>query len=401
MMHFDESMRIIEDLHIAHRRTQKRYLLDAQGFHLAEDIVASYNSPEAPTAAMDGYAVREADLAKGRLRIISQTPAGSEVAASVDEGTAIKTFTGSLMPEGADTLIPIENVRVVDGDEIEIVQSVPKGFAVRSVGENFAEGDRLIAKGEKIDFAQIGVMASLNIVSPLVYEKPRVAILSTGSELLELGEPQRSPAQIRSSNNYILEAIVNRYGGEAIQHGCVKDDKASITAAIAQAAEGADIVVTTGGVSVGDYDFVKDVVEALGFEHIFKGVRLKPGQHILFARRGDTFLIGLPGFAYSSTVTALLYLLPLMAKFQGADSPLRIVQGVLDEPFVKRAKKAEFTACNVRLDEEGVYRVDFKGKKVGSSAILTNMLGGTALLYTTEEESSKEAGERVKLLLLD
>lgn len=400
MMHFDESMRLIEDLHIGHRRTQKRYLLDTLGFHLAEDIVANYNSPEAPTAAMDGYAVREADLVKGRLRIISQTPAGSEVAASVDEGTAIKTFTGSLMPEGADTLIPIENVRV-EGDEIEIVQGVPKGFAVRSIGENFAKGDRLIAKGEKIGFAQIGVMASLNVVSPPVYQKPRVAILSTGSELLELGEPQHSPAQIRSSNNYILEAIVKRYGGEAIQHGCVKDDKASITAAIAQAAEGADIVVTTGGVSVGDYDFVKDVVEALGFERIFKGVRLKPGQHILFARRGDTFLLGLPGFAYSSTVTALLYLLPLMAKFQDADSPLRIVQGVLDEPFVKRAKKAEFTACNVRLDEKGVYRVDFKGKKVGSSAILTNMLGNTALLYTTEEESSKEAGERVKLLLLD
>jgi molybdopterin molybdotransferase len=310
----------------------------------------------------------------------------------------IKTFTGSLMPEGSDTLIPIENVEV-EGDEIIIKEKVPQGFSVRAAGENYAKGQLLIPKGTKIDFAQIGVMASLNIVTPLVYEKPTVSILSTGSELLELGEVQTSDSQIRSSNNYILEAIVQKYDGIPVQHGCIKDDKESITVAIADALAQSDIVVTTGGVSVGDFDFVKDVIRELGCDVVFKGVRVKPGQHIMVARKGDKFIIGLPGFAYSSTVTALLYVVPLIAKLQQGKCLLRKVKATLKEPFVKRAKKAEFTACNVSLTE-GEYFVDFQGKKVGSSAILTNMLGNTALLVTGEEESSKEAGEKVNILLL-
>ena len=258
----------------------------------------------------------------------------------------------------------------------------------------------LIKKGTKIDFAHIGVMASLNVVSPLVYEKPGVAILSTGSELLELGEPQTSPAQIRSANNYTLEAIAQRYGGVPQQLGCIGDEKQSILRAIESASKQAQIVVTTGGVSVGDYDFVKDVVEVLGFKQLFKGVRIKPGQHILLAQKEDTFLVGLPGFAYSATVTALLYLVPLLAKFRGIASPLKIVKATLKEPFVKRAKKSEFTACNLRL-EGGRYVVDFEGKKIGTSAILTNLLGPAALLVTDESEGDKQAGEEVEVLLLD
>jgi molybdopterin molybdotransferase len=152
-------------------------------------------------------------------------------------------------------------------------------------------------------------------------------------------------------------------------------------------------------VSVGDFDFVKDVIRELGCEVLFKGVRVKPGQHIMVARRGDKFIIGLPGFAYSSTVTALLYLVPLIAKLQQGRCSLRQVQAKLKEPFIKRAKKAEFTACNVSL-VDGYYEVDFKDKKVGSSAILTNMLGEVALLITGEEESSKDIGDEVSLLLL-
>jgi molybdopterin molybdotransferase len=149
---------------------------------------------------------------------------------------------------------------------------------------------------------------------------------------------------------------------------------------------------------VGDFDFVKDVVGSLeGAELLFKGVRIKPGQHIMVARRGDQFIVALPGFAYSSTVTALLYVVPLIAKFLRRPAPIPRVRAVLREPFVKRAKKAEFTACNLHL-EEGRYVVDFEGKKVGTSAILTNMLGEVALLYTSEEESSKEAGEEVEVL---
>src|SRR5690554_194073 len=131
--------------------------------------------------------------------------------------------------------------------------------------------------------------------------------------------------------------------------GCIRDDKESITDAVASALQKSDIVVTTGGVSVGDFDFDKDVIAELGAEVLFKKMRIKPGQHIMVARKGDKFIVGLPGFAYSSTVTALLYLLPLIAKLQQGKSTLHKVKAVLDEPFRKRAKKAEFTACNLRL----------------------------------------------------
>ncbi|HSR74861.1 MAG TPA: molybdopterin molybdotransferase MoeA [Sulfurovum sp.] len=397
-MHFDESIEIIQNLEISNYKTKKLYLVNALGYVLAEDIVAYHNSPEFPTSAMDGYAIKHKDMALGKLKVRSINPAGSELKEEVTEGTCIKTFTGSLMPHGADTLIPIENVEV-NADEIIIKEEVPQGFSVREVGENYAKGQMLIPKGTKIDFPQIGVMASLNIDNVLVYEKPTVAILSTGSELLELGEEQTNDSQIRSSNNYILEAIVNKYDGIPIQLGCIKDDKETITREIAAALERSDIVVTTGGVSVGDFDFVKDVIYELGCDIVFKGVRVKPGQHIMVARKKDKFIIGLPGFAYSSTVTALLYLVPIIEKLQHGKSSLQKVKARLKEPFAKRAKKAEFTACNVSL-LQGEYYVDFKDKKVGSSAILTNMLGDVALLVTSEDDTSKDIGDEVAILLL-
>ncbi|MEY3002440.1 MAG: hypothetical protein RLZZ428_815 [Pseudomonadota bacterium] len=399
MIHFDESIQILKDLKIDNYRTKSLYIVDALGYVLAEDIVADHNSPAFPTSAMDGYAIIHEDMTLGNLKIASINPAGSALKDEVIGGTCIKTFTGSLMPHGADTLIPIENVQV-KGDEILIKEEVPQGFAVREVGENYTKGQKLIAKGTKIDFPHIGVMASLNIANILVYEKPIVAILSTGSELLALGEKQTNDAQIRSSNNYILQAMVNKYDGIPLQMGCIKDDKESITNALKEALSKSDIVVTTGGVSVGDFDFVKDVIYELGCQVVFQGVRVKPGQHVMVARKEDKFIIGLPGFAYSSTVTALLYLVPLIEKIQQGKSTLRQVKAKLKEPFVKRAKKAEFTACNATL-LQGEYYVDFKEKKVGSSAILTNMLGDIALLVTSEEDQSKSVGDEVTVLLFN
>ncbi|RLA69228.1 MAG: molybdopterin molybdenumtransferase MoeA [Epsilonproteobacteria bacterium] len=397
MIHFDESIEMINNLEINRYKTKKLYLVDALGYVLAEDVVADHSSPEYPTSAMDGYAIIHEDMTLGTLKVGSINPAGSALKKEVIGGMCIKTFTGSLMPHGADTLIPIENVEV-SGDEIIIKEEVPQGFSVREVGENYAKGQLLIPKGTKIDFPQIGVMASLNIANVLVYEKPTVAILSTGSELLELGQEQTNDSQIRSSNNYILEAIVQKYDGIPMQLGCIKDDKENITKEVRAALDKSDIVVTTGGVSVGDFDFVKDVIVELGCDVVFKGVRVKPGQHIMVARKDDKFIIGLPGFAYSSTVTALLYLIPLIEKLQYGRSSLQKVKATLKEPFIKRAKKAEFTACNASL-LQGKYYVDFKGKKVGSSAILTNMLGEVALLETSEDDTSKAVGDEVDILL--
>jgi len=396
-IHFDTSMDILHDQTIGKPRAHYRYLTETVGYVLAEDIVADASDPAFPTSGMDGYAVRHRDLTLGRLRITGDNPAGSDLSERVRPGECIKTFTGSLMPEGSDTLIPIENV-TVEGDEIIINETVPFGYSVRPVGEAYEAGDILIPRGNSIGFAEIGVMAGLNIEKPMVFDKPVVAVLSTGSELLQLGEEQIRDAQIRSTNNYTIEAIVSQYGGEPRRLSTAVDDREGITQAMAEAVEQSDIVVTTGGVSVGDYDFVKDIVPSLGFEILFHGVRIKPGQHIMLARKGDKFILALPGFAYSSTVTALLYLLPLMGAFTHRTLALPMVRATLREPFVKRAKKAEFTACNVHL-EGGHYFVDFQGKKVGTSAILTNMLGSSVLLYTGETDSNKAAGEEVNLFL--
>ena len=398
-MHFDESQEIIKNLEIENYKVSKKYLTDTLGYVLAENIVTDHNSPAFPTSAMDGYAVKYEDLTLGRLKITSINPAGSDLVDEVIGGCCIKTFTGSLMPLGADTLIPIENV-TVEGDEIVINEGVPFGFSVRAVGENYEKGQKLLLEGTKIDFADIGVMASLNVVSPLVYEKPRVAILSTGSELLELGEIQTSDAQIRSSNNYILEALVKKYDGVPMQLGCIADNKENILNNVKSALAQSDIVVTTGGVSVGDFDFVKDVIVELGCEVLFKGVRVKPGQHIMVAKKDDKFIVSLPGFAYSSTVTALLYMVPLIEKLQRGKCSLQIVEATLRTSFNKHIKKAEFTACNYSL-ENGQYFVDFNGKKSGSSAILTNMLNSTALLITSEDDRPKVSGDKVKILLID
>ena len=396
---YEKSIELLNGLDVGVLRQENVFLNDALGRYLAKDIVADENSPSQPTSAMDGYAVLHSDLASGRIKIMGDNPAGSDETRHVSSGNCIKTFTGAGMPAGADTLIQIENV-TVDGDSIVITEPVDFGNSVRPIGESYSDGEVLIKSGTKIGFAEIGVMAGLNIAVVAVMLKPRVATLSTGSEILEIGQVQENASQIRSSNHHTIAAIANMAGAEVVQMGVVKDDRATITAAFENALASADIVVSTGGVSVGDYDFVKDVIPALGAEVIFKGVKIKPGQHILVAQKGEKFILGLPGFAYSSTVTFLLYVIPLIKKFLGSEKVFEVVEATLAEPFNKRSKKSEFTACNLTF-KDGKYVVDFDGKKVGTSAILTNMLGDAALIVSSEEDGPKEAGESVTVIKLD
>jgi molybdopterin molybdotransferase len=399
MISFETSMNMLELLDGVALRSEQLFLDDALGRVLAEDIVAEANDPAVPMAAMDGYAVVHSDLAHGRIAIIGDNPAGNPEAVAVEPGLCIKTFTGAMMPEGADTLIPIENV-TVEGEQIVIDESVPEGFSVRPVGESYRRGEVLIRKGAVLGFAEIGVLAGLNRVTVPVVLRPRVAVLATGSEILEVGETATSPSQIRSSNHHTIAAIARLCGAQTVQMGTVKDDREAITEAYTNALASADIVISTGGVSVGDYDFVKEIVPRLGAEVIYHGVKIKPGQHLLLARREGKFILALPGFAYSSAVTALLYAVPLIRKFLGRHEGLPVVEATLKEPFRKRSKKSEFTACNLSL-VEGRYMVDFEGKRTGSSAILNNMLGGAALMITGEEDGDLDAGMAVNVIPLD
>jgi molybdopterin molybdotransferase len=397
---YKESLEILNNIKIKKQTTEKLFITNAVGKVIAKDIVADHNSPELPTSAMDGYAIKYEDLNSDLIEIIDKNPAGSVVESIVTNLKCIKTFTGSLMPQGSDTLIPIENVEVFD-NKIKIIKEVPFGFAVREIGENYKNNEILIKKGTVIGFAEIGVLASLNISQIEVVSNPLVAIASTGSEVLDLGEIQTNASQIRSSNHLTLEALFKSNGANTLQMGIVKDDIDSITNLLESALQKADIVVTTGGVSVGDYDFVQDVIkDKLKAEVLFHGVTIKPGMHILVALKDGKIIIALPGFAYSSTVCAILYVLPLIYKFRDSKESLPIVKARINQNFPRKMPKTIFTACNVKyINDE--YIIDFEGKKQGTSAILTNMLESPALLIQNDDSKDINSGDLVDILLLN
>jgi molybdopterin molybdotransferase len=397
---YEKSLEIINNIDIKKNTFEKLFITNAIGRVIAKDVIADHNSPEFPTSAMDGYAIKYEDIKSNSIEIIDKNPAGSIVESEVSLGVCIKTFTGSLMPKGSDTLVPIENVEVID-NKIKIIKEVPFGFASREIGENYKENEVLIKKGTVIGFAEIGVMASLNISQIDVLVNPTVAIASTGSEVLDLGETQTNASQIRSSNHLTLEALCKSNGANTIQMGIVKDDIDSITNLLETALQKADIVVTTGGVSVGDYDFVQDVIkDKLKAEVLFHGVTIKPGMHLLAAIKDGKIIIALPGFAYSSTVCAILYVLPLIYKFRNSNESLPIVKAIINQDFPRKMSKTIFTACNVEYIN-GQYHIDFEGKRAGTSAILTNMLESPALLIQKDDSADIKKGDLVDILLLN
>ena len=397
---YEKSLELINNIVLNKPSSEKLFITNAIGRVVAKDIIADHNSPEFPTSGMDGYAIKHSDIKNDFIEIIDKNPAGSIVTKEVIKSTCIKTFTGSLMPKGSDTLIPIENVEVIN-NKIKIINEVPFGFAVRSIGENYKKDEVLIKKGTVIGFAEIGVLASLNVSQVDVIINPIITVASTGSEVLDLGETQTNDAQIRSSNHLTLEALFKSNGADVLQMGIVKDDMNSITNLLESALQKADIVVTTGGVSVGDYDFVQDVIkDKLKAEVLFHGVTLKPGMHILVAIKDSKIIIALPGFAYSSTVCAILYVLPLIYKFRDSKESLPIVKARITQDFPRKMKKTIFTACNVNYIN-GEYVIDFKDKKQGTSAILTNMLESPALLIQSEDSDDIKSGDLVDILLLN
>ena len=395
-MGFDKSLQVLKDAFNEEMSCEQLFLGETLGRVLGEDIVAKDNSPEFETSGMDGYAIKYEDQKKGKIKIIDKLPAGTANSVEVKEGTCIKTFTGSLISKGADTLIPIENVEV-EGDYIIIKEEVPKGFSVRPIGENYKKGETLIKKGTLIGYAEIGVMAGLNRVKVSVKREPVVSVLATGSEILELGETRTNISQIRSTNHYTIEAITKKAGAKTHNMGVVGDDLDSIKKAIINALEFSDIVITTGGVSVGDYDFVKEAVDSIEAKVLIKGVVIKPGMHIRVVKVGKKYIFALPGFPYSSAVTTHLYITPLIKRMLGVDDSYDIVYAKMSEDYKKRSKKSEFTAVNLIYDKDG-YKVDLKGKKSGTSAILTNMLNNAALLWIKEKEGDLKKGDIARVI---
>ncbi len=396
---FEDTLKALENSIDITFGKEKVFLSEALGRILAEDIIAKENNPEFETASMDGYALRAEDQKLGELEIIDFLPAGSYKGNLVTKGLCVKTFTGSLMSEGSDTLLPIENVEV-SGNKIKVTTPVAKGFSSRPVGENYKKGEVLIKKGTKIRYAQVGVLAELAFVQVSVFIKPRISILATGSEILDFGEEKQNISQIRSSNHVTIEAILKEAGADTIRLGIAKDDKEKIKEVMAEALRNSDILVTTGGVSVGDFDFVKEILGDMKPEYLVDGAFIKPGRHIKIVKIGYKYIFALPGFPYSSSVGTFLYVLPLLRAMSAREFKIPFVKAYMDEDYKKRSKYKEFTACNLVL-KDGKVTVNLKGKKTGSSAILNNMLDNAALLCVDEETKELKKGDLVDIVTLN
>jgi molybdopterin molybdotransferase len=291
-------------------------LVDAHGRVLREDVRAPFDVPAADNTAMDGYAIRSEDIAGApvSLRVIEDLPAGRVAEQRVEPGTAIRIMTGALLPGGADC---VANVEITDAgsDVVRILQPLRRGANVRKRAEDMAAGDVVLTGGTRIGAGEIGVLAGVQKTRVLVSRKPVVAILSTGDEIVDVGE-ERGAGKVVNSNAYSLAALVRETGGEPRIHGIVRDTREATIAAI-EAALDCNFVISSGGVSVGAYDFVKAALDELGADTKFWRIAMKPGKPVVFSTlRGRTYF-GLPGNPVSCMVSFLLFVAPSLRKAAG------------------------------------------------------------------------------------
>jgi len=368
---------------------ERTAILAALGRVAAADVVSRRIVPAAPYSAMDGYAVRHTDVsaAPAQLRIVAVEPAGTVVTTAVERGTAVKLFTGSVIPPGADAVVRIEDCEE-DGDRLLVRAPVPLGANIRAAGEDVEPGQVVLARGTVVGPADVGVLASVGRSSVLVHQRPRVAILSTGSELVEVDDVP-GPGQVVNSNAYGLAAAVREAGGEPVVLPIAPDRLDEIRASVAQAAR-ADVVVSTGGVSVGDLDFVKDALEAASFERLFWRVAQKPGKPLLFGRLAERPFFGLPGNPVSALVCFALYVRPALRRLQGHRRVhLPVVRARLAAPVRKTRGLTEFVRVSLSDGPDGAIATAARSQ---SSGALSALGGGAGLLVGAAELAELPAG---------
>ncbi|HJU18053.1 MAG TPA: gephyrin-like molybdotransferase Glp, partial [Stellaceae bacterium] len=295
-------------------------LADGLGRVLAEDMKARRTQPPFAVSAMDGYAVRAEDLASlpATLRIIAEIPAGAGFGGHIGPGEAARIFTGAPLPQGTDTIV-IQEDADRDGDRVIIREGAPRGRYVRREGLDFRAGEVLLHSGKRLTARDVGLLAAMNRPWLFVHRRPRVAVLSTGDEIVMPGEPI-GPHQIVSSNSLALCAFVAACGGVAVSVGNAPDDPEALRR-IAAAASGVDLLVTTGGVSVGEHDLVRPALAEDGLALDFWQIAMRPGKPLMVGRYRGTPMIGLPGNPVSTMVCALLFLKPAIDRLAGLAGP--------------------------------------------------------------------------------
>ena len=377
-----------------------RPLLDAYNSVLAVDAVAPVTLPPWDNSAMDGYAVRAADIARlpASLRVIENIAAGQFPSRTVGAGEATVIMTGAPMPKGADTVVRVEDT---DGGTttVEIRDARDAGKNVRPRGEDIVEGRVAIAAGTPLGAAQIGVLASLGFAEVNVVRAPRVAILTSGDELVELDRfsEVRAGTKIVSSNGYTLRTLVRAAGAEPVYLGIAADTPASLRALLEQA-RGCDAIITSAGISVGEHDYLREVLDAMGAEMKFWRVRMRPGAPIGFGLVDGTPWIGLPGNPVSTMVTFELFARPAIQKMRGHRKLFRRpVPVVLDEPVTISAELTHFLRAIVTV-RDGRSTARLTGPQ--SSGILTSMSNANALLIVPADRHTVDAGETLNAILI-
>lgn len=293
----------------------------AAGRVLAQPVVAAHDQPPFNASAMDGYAIRAADVVPGHsLRIVGMSQAGAAYAHALGQGEAVRIFTGAPLPADADTVIMQEEAVVADG-HVSFTVAARKGHSVRPTGNDFATGQQLIPAGQRLSPMQIAVAAAANLAELSVARRPRVALLATGDELVAPGSPL-GPSQIVASNSYGLQPLLAPYAETVSDFGIAVDDREQLRARLQQVFAGEpDIVITTGGASVGDHDLVQDILLELGVTLDFWRINMRPGKPLMFGTRGKTLVFGLPGNPVSAMVTAIVFIKPALRAWLGYAEP--------------------------------------------------------------------------------
>ena len=373
-------------------------LADAWNRVTAREVLARLTQPPADVSAMDGYALRAEDGCLGaRLTVIGAAPAGHPFGHGVGPGEAVRLFTGSVVPDGADAILLQEDA-TRDGAIVQVNEAVVQGQHIRRTGQDFRAGDVVVPRGRRITARDVGVAAAANHPWLSVHRRPRVAILATGDEIAMPGEPI-PPGGIVSSNSHALAALVRAAGGEPVVLPVARDEHAAIGAA-ADAVAGMDMLVTTGGASVGDHDLVIAALKARGMTLDFWRIAMRPGKPLLFGQLGAMPVLGLPGNPVSALVCAILFLLPALSVLSGLPgAPPPVTSAILGAGVKANDQRADYLRAAIELDSAG--RIVVFPFAVQDSAMLRRLAAADALVLRAPHAPALEEGAEVGIIRLD
>ncbi|HLJ06466.1 MAG TPA: gephyrin-like molybdotransferase Glp [Acetobacteraceae bacterium] len=373
-------------------------LADAWGRITATPVTARLTQPPADVSAMDGYALRAADGTLGAtLHVIGAAPAGHPFDRPVGPGQAVRLFTGSVVPQGADGILLQEDATAI-GTEVRINEAVVAGRHIRRAGQDFAAGDTVVPAGRRLTARDIGLAAAANHPWLTVHRRPRVAILATGDEIAMPGEPIPSGG-IVSSNSHALAALVRASGGEPVVLPVAADTREAV-AAVADSIHGMDMLVTTGGASVGDHDLVIESLKSRGLELDFWQIAMRPGKPLLYGKLGLVPVLGLPGNPVSALVCSILFLLPALNRLQGLPAaPPPTIQAIAGAPLKANDHRADHLRSTVNADSLG--RVVATPFPVQDSAMLRRLAHADALILRAPNAPALPQGAEISVIPLE